>query len=397
MAILAECPRCHKKQKVSNKACACGENLDRAKRSKRVKYWIAYRLPDGLQRREIVNGENLDPHSIEDARAFEAKRKVQKKEKRVFDMLPESTMTFKDLSEWYLSLEKVKALVSFKTVRQYVNKFCLDFGDTIVRDLKLTDIENIQVRRIKAGTKPKTVDNEMEYTKSMVIKAFDENMVSGDVLRVFKRRKRVLKPNSNRRTRVLTFREFNDLHSKAPKHLADILTLAYWTGMRRGEIMKLIWNCVDLENRIIRLGSADTKEGQPKTIPIGEEVFKVLSQKGNRLRDANEENHVFLYNGSPIKDNFYKAIQTGCRNAKILWGRKEKGGFIFHDLRHTFITDMRRAGVARTVTMAITGHAINDMNARYDTVEEWEKLEAIRTLMKFRNVDQNVDQEKIVL
>jgi len=387
MSILAECPRCHKKQKVKNKACVCGENLDKAKRSNRVRYWINYSLPGGKQRREAVG------YSIEEAKDAQGKRRGQKREGRIFDMLPESTMTFKELSEWYLALEKVKALTSFDTVQGYINKFCLDFGDTIVRDLKVTDLENIQVKRMKAGKKPKTVDNELEYTKSMILKAFDNDLVGGDVLKVFKRTRRMLKPNSNRRTRVLTFKEFNDLHSKAPKHLGDILTTAYWTGMRKGEILKLTWDSVDLKNRVINLAPTDTKEGQPKTIPIGEEVFAVLSKLPRPIHGG----HVFLYNGSQIKDNFFRSIKTACENSKILWGMKEKGGFIFHDLRHTFITDMRRAGVARTVTMNITGHAIKDMNERYDTIEEWEKAEAIRTLKKFRFLDQTIDQEKVML
>jgi integrase len=44
------------------------------------------------------------------------------------------------------------------------------------------------------------------------------------------------------------------------------------------------------------------------------------------------------------------------------------------DLRHTFITGMRRAGVPRTVTMSVIGHALKDMHERYDTVEDWKKL-----------------------
>jgi integrase len=62
-----------------------------------------------------------------------------------------------------------------------------------------------------------------------------------------------------------------------------------------------------------------------------------------------------------------------------------KGGFIFQDLRHAFITDMRRAGVDRTVTMAITGHAITDMNQRYDVVEDSDKLKTVRKLEAYRN------------
>jgi len=62
MSILAECPICHKKQSNKNRMCACGADLFKAKTSKRVRYWISFRMPDGTQKRESVG------FSIEEAR-----------------------------------------------------------------------------------------------------------------------------------------------------------------------------------------------------------------------------------------------------------------------------------------------------------------------------------------
>lgn len=388
MAILAECPRCRRKQAGKNRLCKCGEDLLQAKKSKRVRYWLSYRLPDGTQRRELASGEDVDPHSIKDAQAAHAKRETQRKEKRFFDMLPEANMTFEGLTEWYLGLEKVRALKSFHTTGVYLRKFNQEFGNVVVGSIKLADLENLQAKRFKEGLKPKTVDDEINQMKSVIIKAFDNDLVGGDVLKTFRRVKKTLKAHSNRRERVLTVQEFNRLQEKAPRHLRDIVTMGYWTGMRKGEILNLTWDRVDLKERFIRLEASDTKEGQGKAVPLGDDALRVLSRLPRPLHGG----FVFLYNGRPIEHRFETAIKTACKSAGIPWGRKEKGGFIFHDLRHTFVTDMRRAGVARTVTMAITGHAITDMNARYDTVEDFEKLEAIRSLEKFRSVDQNVDQ-----
>ena len=65
---------------------------------------------------------------------------------------------------------------------------------------------------------------------------------------------------------------------KSPKHLKDILVTAYWTGMRKGEILNLTWDKVNLKERIIRLEAEDTKEKKAKTIPIGDKLFKALSK-----------------------------------------------------------------------------------------------------------------------
>ena len=75
------------------------------------------------------------------------------------------------------------------------------------------------------------------------------------------------------------------------------------------------------------------------------------------------------------------------RKANIIYGRFKKGGFVFHDLRHTFNTNMRKAGVPESVIMAITGHSTREMFDRYDTVDLDDTRQAVQTLeVFFRNV-----------
>ena len=61
MAILAECPFCRRKQATKNKKCnGCGADLVALKRSKKVRYWVNYRLPNGKQKRENMGAERVD-------------------------------------------------------------------------------------------------------------------------------------------------------------------------------------------------------------------------------------------------------------------------------------------------------------------------------------------------
>jgi hypothetical protein len=61
MAILAECPQCHQEQSIRNKACSCGNDLDKTKRAQKVRYWIDYIVQGtGKAKREPVAGVN-DP------------------------------------------------------------------------------------------------------------------------------------------------------------------------------------------------------------------------------------------------------------------------------------------------------------------------------------------------
>lgn len=76
-------------------------------------------------------------------------------------------------------------------------------------------------------------------------------------------------------------------------------------------------------------------------------------------------------------------MKTACKDAGRTWGREVEGGLIFHDLRHAFVTDMRKAGVELTVTAAITGHTILDMGDRYDTVDLGDKQAGINKLERY--------------
>lgn len=388
MAILAECPICRAKQSVKNKVCKCGANLDKSKKSKRVKYWINYRLPNRKQRRELVG------YSIKEAQDAEGKRKAQKREGRLFDVKPEVKMTFQELAKWYLNLEKVKALASYWVIELSLKKFNTIFGDQLVSQIKSVDLENYQAKRKKEGMAAATIDHEIGKTKTMIRKAFDNDLVGGDTLRTFNRVKKTLKIGSDVRDRILTRDEFNSLMKNAAPYLKPVLAMGYFTGMRRGEILNLTLDRLDLKNRVIHLEKEDTKDHEARTIPICDELHKILAQEIRIIRKAGEDNHMFLYRGKPIV-GVRAGVKKACEKAKIIYGRFEKGGFIFHDLRHTFNTNMRKAGVTESVIMEITGHSTREMFDRYNTIDEEDIRKAVDQLeVFFQNVDQNVDRDE---
>jgi integrase len=389
MSILSECPICRRKQSIKNKKCPCGEDLDRAKRSGRVNYWITYRLPGGKQRRESVAAmEGLSGNSIDDARTALSKRSIQKKEKRILDMMPESKMTFQDLTDWYLKLEKVKALASYDIMKIRLAQFNAVFGETIISDIKLTNLENYQMKRLNAGMAPATVDHEIKKMKTAVIKAFDDGIVSGDVLRVFKRCKPTLRRGSDVRDRILTGDEYQAIMANLPQHAKPVFATGYYAGMRRAEILGLTWDKVDLKGRVIRLEAADTKDKEKREIPMCRALYDALKDVPMAIHD----NHVFQYRGKPIT-SIRRALMPACKKAGVVYGRFEKGGFIFHDLRHTFNTNMRKAGVAESVIMAITGHSTREMFDRYNRVDLDDTKQAVDQMGVFlASVDQSVDQ-----
>jgi integrase len=67
------------------------------------------------------------------------------------------------------------------------------------------------------------------------------------------------------------------------------------------------------------------------------------------------------------------AFQRACRQVGIT-------DATFHDLRHTFVTNARRAGIDYFRIMAMTGHKMLRMFQRYNLVDEQDLQKAIRQL-----------------
>jgi len=71
-------------------------------------------------------------------------------------------------------------------------------------------------------------------------------------------------------------------HKHCSQYLKGILATAFYTGMRKGEILKLTRDKLDLNNRRIKLEAIDTKTGEPRTCPICNELYRILKRYPGR-------------------------------------------------------------------------------------------------------------------
>jgi integrase len=387
MPVLAECPQCKTKQSVKNKVCSCGKNLDKAKKNGKVRYWIGYRTPTGKQRRELIGT------SIEEARLSYSKRTVQKVERpSILNRPQEANMSFEKLTQWYLGnqdingkkYEALKGKAYYATVGYNLKRFNEVFGNVLIGAVQQLDLTNYQATRQTEGYSKSYIDDHIGTARTMVKLAWENNLIGGEPYKIFTTVPKLLTKNGNARNRALTCQEYKGLASTLEGHVKLVVDFGFWTGMRRGEIINLTWDKVDLKNRLIHLTAEDTKEGKAKTVPMAQPLRKALVSLPKRLQAAGRDNHVVLFRNRPIKGDMRAALKTACKKAGISYGRKAVNGFIFHDLRHTFATVARKAGVSRNVIMTIMGHSQgNDMNSRYDTVDTEDMLQATDKMVTY--------------
>jgi integrase len=137
-------------------------------------------------------------------------------------------------------------------------------------------------------------------------------------------------------------------------YLPTIVTLALNTGMRKGEILGLEWERVDLAAHRITLYR--TKSGKPRGIPIIRPVYDALVAL--EPEEKRRTGLVFHRRGGAAWGQVRTAFTQALSRASIT-------GFRFHDLRHTFASHFVMRGGSLKALQEILGHADYRMTLRY--------------------------------
>lgn len=300
---------------------------------------------------------------------------------------------------------KVSGLRSAKNTKVYLKPLREYFGRQFVRTIKPSDLEDYKNHRLNTPVKttvkvkktiigaqgepeeitekhiinrPRkmaSVNRELETLRAMLNFAKQESWI---LLSPFERKKSVIsKAAELERDRTLSFEEEKRLFDAcgdrvvtynrrrkgkleeisyldtgdAREHLRPLLIAALDTGMRRGELFKLTWNDVYLDEGFIRLRHTTTKTEKQRDVPISNRMKAELTKLAEK-REA-PESLVF-----GITDTIKNAWKSLCKTAGVK-------NFRLHDCRHTATTRMIRAGIPHGEVMKITGHAQMKTFLRY--------------------------------
>ena len=170
--------------------------------------------------------------------------------------------------------------------------------------------------------------------------------------------------------------EFVKHRAALPDDIKPVVTFAYWTGCRKGEILALRWSQVDFQASVVRLEPGETKNDQARIIPLAGELLEMLRMQ-KHVRDERwpECPWVFFRRGKPIFE-IRGAWEEACECAGLWDAATKKPTKLFHDLRRTGVRNLVRAGVPERVAMTISGHKTRSVFDRYNIVSERDLHEA---------------------
>ena len=257
-----------------------------------------------------------------------------------------------------------------------------EIGKTELSKINTDMLQELYVSKLRGMEGQKVLSNRtVEYIHTLI---------GGALQQAYKNE--LIKKNYNEFT-VLPKKEEKEIVPLSIEEVANILKVAkessmyaliileIFTGMRKGEILALQWEQVDLENKSVyvkkNLCRVNIKEptGKKKTelilmspktkksvrkLPLNDEVVRVL-RKYKDEQNKHKEEYKYIYQDNDIvfakSDGSFQSPRELLRQFhKIL----EKAGVRkcrFHDLRHTFASLLLQAGETPKIIQELLGHS----------------------------------------
>jgi len=334
------------------------------------KWWIQY-FVNGLRMREAasdIKREAEEALKVREAeviqgtfrRSFNIKRKDRKK---IFD----------DMVTEYLEIKSAKR--SLRCDKSNFNGLLTSpiFRGRPLGHITADDIEKYRDKR-REDASGATVNRNLALLSNLFTVAIKCGYAEKNPVKRVKR----YKENAGKRRRfVFSPEEIQRLMAAAPDHLRPILTVAFWTGLRKGDILGLRWDSVDFAGHAITLTMEKTEE--PIIIPM----VPWLEDTLRKLHAESEPGFPYVFKSirakrtgeisrpGDIKKSFLVAL---CHS-----GLADRG-YWFHDIRRTFATTLWGRGVSLLTIKALLGHKSITTTERYLGVKIEEERQAIMSL-----------------
>ena len=132
----------------------------------------------------------------------------------------------------------------------------------------------------------------------------------------------------------------------------DVFLFGVYTGMRRGEIMPLRWEDVDLGKGLFRV--EETKTGVPLELPVTRQLGEILARRRQEGDAVPEELRGWVFPARSSVSGHVEELQAYYEAI----GRAGGAKFWFHGLRNCFITVAERElMLPRSLTKRLVNHA----------------------------------------
>ena len=251
--------------------------------------------------------------------------------------------------------EYVKYAVSNKTAK-YVKSITLSFRQ-LIKYCKDITLQNLTARVLdqfiseRFSTSPSAAlmyyrTLKAAFSKAVVWGYIDENPL------------KKIKPPRQKKSLPIFLSKTNlelILQHTQTKLLKDIFITAFYSGMRLGEILNLVWECIDFNRKIITVKNINgfiTKSKKERVIPMNSSLLKLFLDRYETSKILKQNNYIFnkvigvKLNEDYVSKRFKRAVRSTGLNEDIH----------FHTLRHSFASNLIQKGASIYVVKELLGH-----------------------------------------
>jgi len=261
-------------------------------------------------------------------------------------------------------------------VRRFNSYLEKDFAQKTPEEVAHFDIERLKRGLAKKNLKPATVRHALEVLRRLSNFATKHNLCPGisfviEMPKVNNLITEDLTPDAYiRLTKLLD--EEKDIQA------SNLLRLALFTGMRRGELFKLKWKDINFVRKFISI--KDPKSGLDETIPLNEMALSVLN---NHEKQESE----FVFPG--LRGNQRKTTPRLLR--RIIKKAGLKNFRPFNGLRHSYASTLASSGKVDLYTLQkLLTHKSPLMTQRYAHLRNEALMDASNVISDIAKPETNI-------
>ncbi len=260
----------------------------------------------------------------------------------------QSAVTLSKFIKDFIPFAKVnysKCTVEF--YEQSLERLKFTTKDCSLASITMQHLDQYKVNRISEQKSPSTVNRELQALRAAMNTAVNWKLIQANP---FANMNQVQVPEVT--PTYFSKQDFQALlNAISEEWLRELIVFAVLTGMRRGELINLRWQDVDLHRKLIHIQSNPTfktKQGKKRVVPMNEVVYNLLHSKAEKARSE----YIFNLKGFKINDD-----HASKKLKKYVAETKLDGKLHFHSLRHTFASWLVQDGVSLYEVQKLLGHS----------------------------------------
>ena len=286
--------------------------------------------------------------------------------------------------EYERDLKKFESYVTVRSIRQIQPDLMIGF-----RAWRLDNATE------KQSVCPRTVNRQVGTVSGMLNKGVEWKRIGSNPIAG-------LKPLSHhtvsKARRSLSVAEVQAIFDTSPAHLAPVWRMFMCTGIRKEELVGMLFSDIDFERKSVTVRASAAKSGKAREIPLDDGLLTMLQQLRSEAKRRRPvpgltaklteqqaarftQAHVFVTKANtPLRNNLLTRFYAICKRAGIE-GAVPRGSVDIHSLRVSFTTLSLEHGANPKAVQAILGHSTLAMTMNvYAKATERSKREAIGAL-----------------